>query len=265
MKLRCPVCHCTFSLEAIVASDAGRDLLIALAEQGPLFRPLVQYLGLFRTAQRDLSYTKALKLVNEVVALGIEPDRLAIALQDTVEAIHTKRQQGTAKPFKNHNYLLSVLDTVSVDQPQRVVMEKGRRPGKSKGTQAIIALEEWAGDDWLKLEIGAGLARLIVLRRSGAPASDTIAYTASEFERFLVKKNQTIRDIDQPRIREGFEQLVNSFDGWPEPKDLFANMPRRPDRKNLPEGLSDDDRAAGAAFFKDMSEGNYGKSTGNHE
>jgi len=264
MKLRCPVCHCTFSLEAIVASDAGRDLLIALSQQGQLFRPLVQYVGLFRTAQRDLSYTKALKLVNEVVALGIEPERLAIALHDTVEAIHAKRQQGTGKPFKNHNYLLSVLETVSTDQPRPSEVKRDRQPAMSKSKQAAASLLEWAGDDWLKQEIGAGLARLIVLKRNGAPAADTILVTASEFERFLVKRNQTIREIDQPRIREGFEQLISSFDGWPEPKDLYANMPRRPERKNLPEGLSDDDRQTAAAFFKSASEGNYGKTSGNN-
>ena len=264
MKLRCPVCHSSNSLEAYASDEAGRQLLGLLATTGELFLPLVHYIGLFRPVNRDISNVRGLKLVKEVLALDPEPERLAIALHDTVEAMYVKRQQGTAKPFKNHNYLLSVLETVSTDHPRPSEVKRDRQPAMSKSKQAAASLVEWAGDDWLKQEVAAGLARLIVLKRNGAPAADTILVTASEFERFLVKRNQTIREIDQPRIREGFEQLISSFDGWPEPKDLYGNMPRRPERKNLPERLSDDNRETAAAFFKSASEGNYGKTTGNN-
>jgi phage gp16-like protein len=37
MKLRCPSCHASNSLEAFTADDAGRELLRLLANSGPLF------------------------------------------------------------------------------------------------------------------------------------------------------------------------------------------------------------------------------------
>ena len=84
MKLRCPVCHASNSLEAFTADDAGRELLVLLASTGPLFRPLVAYLGLFRPASRDLSHDRALRLAREVVDLGADPRAMAAALAEPV-------------------------------------------------------------------------------------------------------------------------------------------------------------------------------------
>lgn len=159
MKLRCPCCHASNSLEAFTADDAGRELLVLLAGTGPLFRPLVAYLGMFRPANRDLSHDRALRLAREVVDLGADPRAMAAALAETVEAMRAKRDAGQIKPLTNHNYLKKVLETVGATC--RVALEPGEmaNPGRpdgsplqrqqpaaprSKRAQGIAALEDWS-------------------------------------------------------------------------------------------------------------------------
>jgi hypothetical protein len=149
MKLRCPVCHSSNSLEAFTAADAGRELLVLLASTGPLFRPLVAYLGLFRPANRDLSHERALRLAREVVELGADPRALAAALTDTVEAMRAKRDAGQIKPLTNHNYLRKVLETVQIPPSPPLAKGGGERSERgdlprSKRAQGIAALEDWS-------------------------------------------------------------------------------------------------------------------------
>lgn len=114
MKLgRCPICHSHIQLEALIQDDAGSELLGLLSGLGrPLARPLVQYLGLFRPAKSDLTNSRALRLCEEVLALG-DRDTLAAALTDTVRSLHEKRLQGQVKPLKNHNYLRQVIGSIA--------------------------------------------------------------------------------------------------------------------------------------------------------
>lgn len=255
MKLRCPVCHSSNSLEAYVADEAGRELLVTLAGTGPMFKPLVHYLGLFRAASRDLANARALKLVNEVLEILADPQHLATALNDTVEAMRAKQQQGDHRPLKNHNYLKRVLETVATLPAVAVAVATDQpQAPKGKRAQAIHSLGQWAGDDWLRQEIGKGLATLVGVGRQGAPAADTIIITAGLWENFLIGKKVTILEIDQSRIQAGFKELLNSFEKWPEPKDLFARLPRRKERKKLDAPLSEDDRAKGKDFFRNLQE-----------
>ena len=256
MKLRCPVCHSSNSLEAYVADEAGRELLVALAGTGPMFKPLVHYLGLFRAASRDLANARALKLVNEVLEVAADPQHLATALNETVEAIRAKQQQGDHRPLKNHNYLKRVLETVVITPAVAVAVavatDQPQAP-KGKRAQAIHLLGQWAGDNWLRQEIGRGLASLIGVGRQGAPAVDTVIVTAGLWENFLIGKKVTILEVDQSRIQAGFKELLSSFDKWPEPRDLFARLPRRKERKKLNAPLSEDDRAKGKDFFRNLA------------
>ena len=253
MKLRCPVCHSSNSLEAYVSDEAGRELLATLAGTGALFVPLVHYLGLFRSPQRDLANSRALKLVTEVLELNADPRQLAVAMHETVEAIRFKRQNGDDRPLKNHNYLKQVLATVVTTPAVAAPVNNPGSVPKGKRAQAIHALGQWAGDNWLRQEIGKGLATLIGLGRDGAPAADTIIITAGLWEAFLTKKKVTIQKVDKQRIEAGFNELLNNFDKWPEPKDLFSRLPRRPQREQLAQPLSDEDRAKGKAFFRNLA------------
>ena len=137
--LRCPVCHASNSLEAFTADEAGRELLVLLAQSGPLFRPLVGYLGCFRPASRDLSHQRALKLATEVLALGIDPARLAPALEETTAAMRQKRQEGAGKPLSNHNYLKRVVENTTTPAPAVTEYVTQASPPASTGTGAAAA------------------------------------------------------------------------------------------------------------------------------
>lgn len=114
MKLcRCPICHCDIHLDALMEDDAGREVLSILATKVThgCAKPLVAYIGLFRTPKSNLSNSRTARLINEVLELYKPSRHLAHALSETVESIRAKRATGEYKPFKNHNYLKSVYES----------------------------------------------------------------------------------------------------------------------------------------------------------
>lgn len=111
---RCPVCHSRIGLEQLAQDEAASELLALLAKlPNSLALPLVVYIGLFRPAKRDLANDRALRLVQEALALHGDHGVLAAALAETVEAMRHKQKQGAFKPLTNHNYLGSVLGSVA--------------------------------------------------------------------------------------------------------------------------------------------------------
>ena len=108
--IRCPICHSRISLEALVQDEAGRELMALVAKlDTQTGAALVSYLGLFRSASRDLANERALRLARETLALSGDTERLSIALSETVEALRGKQPR---QPLKNHNYLQKVLESV---------------------------------------------------------------------------------------------------------------------------------------------------------
>lgn len=143
---RCPICHTRISLDALAQDEAGRELLGLLAKlDTDAGTALVGYLGLFRSATRDLANDRALKLAREALSLG-PTGNLAQAMRQTVEQIQAKG----GKPLSNHNYLKRVLEDVVVEPANAIVgatlsRDKVSLPqGKtSKTAQALKALEEF--------------------------------------------------------------------------------------------------------------------------
>ncbi|EOB9552171.1 hypothetical protein ACIX9V_000031 [Vibrio vulnificus] len=117
MKLcRCPICHSTLNLDALIADEAGRELLAVVAKMPDFIaRPMMSYITLFRPLKSDLSNSRALRLIEEVLA-EYKPDHLlASALIECTTKLREKRQQlGDDKPLANHNYLKSVYKTLAV-------------------------------------------------------------------------------------------------------------------------------------------------------
>ena len=75
---RCPICHSRISLEALVQDEAGRELMALVAKlDTQTGAALVSYLGLFRSASRDLANERALKLAREALNLS-DTTRLSI-------------------------------------------------------------------------------------------------------------------------------------------------------------------------------------------
>ena len=128
---RCPICHSRISLEALVQDEAGRELMALVAKlDTQTGAALVSYLGLFRSASRDLANERALKLARETLALmpkmdALDTAQLAVALSETVEALRAKQPR---QPLKNHNYLKKVLECV---QAQPEPPRPGGRPSSA--------------------------------------------------------------------------------------------------------------------------------------
>jgi hypothetical protein len=150
MQLSCPCCHAKFPLEASLQDDAARDLNGLLVTMQPqLVRPLVTYIGLFRSAGRQLAWDRAVRLMQEAVNLApFNPAALEAALVETTAVMDEKRAQAGWKPLSNHNYLKRVLETttarfeVTANAIQSHV-EGGvnKAVPKSKSGQAVVALE----------------------------------------------------------------------------------------------------------------------------
>lgn len=114
MKLgRCPICHSDLHLEALIEDEAGRELLGKISQLSHgVAKPMVAYLGLFKPAKSNLSNSRALKILNDVLAQYECSKLLAHALSETVQAVRKKRLNGqNQEPLANHNYLKSVYDT----------------------------------------------------------------------------------------------------------------------------------------------------------
>ena len=119
MKLVCPCCGATASAESWENDMEARktmQAIVALPREVAL--ESLFYLGLFRPAQRALSWKAALRIVqelSELVAAGhvqvkgkpsrpCPPDVWAVGMRQMVAQRDT-----IARPLKNHNYLRQVV------------------------------------------------------------------------------------------------------------------------------------------------------------
>ena len=67
MKTRCPACGATCSLDALLGhGDASQAFVASLNLTGDLAKPLVKYLAMFRSENRDLTFERTAKLLNEL-------------------------------------------------------------------------------------------------------------------------------------------------------------------------------------------------------
>lgn len=145
---RCPICHSRISLEAIAKDQSGRELaaLVARADSAT-GQALLAYLGLFRSPSRDLSNDRALALAKEVLALEA-PQWITAAMQQTVDAIHSKRSLGgKIQPLKNHNYLKQVLESVIAGGVEGIARVEQQRQHASY-TSAAATLQRLNDTDW---------------------------------------------------------------------------------------------------------------------
>lgn len=241
MNLTCPCCHAKYPLEAALDSDAAGELQLILAQAGPMARPLITYLGLFRSKTRALSFDRAVRLAGEVLALGGNPHALTTALAETVEAMRAKRDQGQVKPLTNHNYLKRVLESVAgradvvppaIPAGSDSLNEIPHAP-RGKRAQAIALLAAWGEGDWLRTLIADGLAAMVAMILDGAPGAEMICRTADTWQHVMVG-SCTIEAVDSARVKQAFSRLLKAVEKWPEPKAIWSHMPRRPEQERLP-------------------------------
>lgn len=130
MQLQCPCCSEQFPFEAGFADAEGKQLAALFAALEPkLGRAVLNYLRLFSPAKRSLRMVKAIRLVEELVALvntgrvqcdartpdfKPAPPRLWVA---GIEQMIVQRDR-LQLPLENHNYLRAVVWGIAADPAQ---------------------------------------------------------------------------------------------------------------------------------------------------
>lgn len=130
MQLHCPCCGEQFPFEAGFADADGKRLAALMAGLDPkLGRAVLNYLRLFSPAKRSLRMTKAIRLVEELVALVdsgmVQRDartndskpatpRIWVAGIEQMLASRERLQL----PLENHNYLRAVVYGIASDPAQ---------------------------------------------------------------------------------------------------------------------------------------------------
>lgn len=118
MRLTCPGCGAEYTLDVLIAHEGAREALVeAMGMNLALGKRLVQYLGLFRPAQRQLTMDRVAKILKEISpdikaaritrhgrTWSIPMDSWALALEEIV----AKRDKLNL-PLKSHGYLYEML------------------------------------------------------------------------------------------------------------------------------------------------------------
>lgn len=246
MKTRCPTCGAGSSLDVLIAHEDARALIIGLSQiSDELTKAALRYLTLFRPANRDLSFDRVAKLLNQLLP-DIQSGQITRnrqiyeaprpawiwAFNKCIEA----RDTGKLKtPLTTHGFLyetikfyqpVDAVDTVNTNNVMQI---------NSKLRQGIAAIAEWAHDgDFLKGVLSIGLGKLFALNLSNKPAAaDLIAVAKIWHEELLNQRKDWQADLDKKRIEKAFQYLSAHAEKWPNPKDLIQVMLPRPEQNKL--------------------------------
>lgn len=140
MKLNCPNCGEHLTLAALIEHDAAREaIMLALQFPAPLGKSLMQYVSLFKPAQRVLSMDRFASILGEILpmiqAAQIERGGRAYPApqaywQQAIEVMISGRDKLTL-PLKSHGYLLSIIAGFAEknDAKAEKATEQGRKYG----------------------------------------------------------------------------------------------------------------------------------------
>ena len=253
-NLHCPNCFVELTPDTLAAAcedDATREYLgLFNTHSWELLRPLSAYIGLFRPKKSRLSWSRALKLAQEVLAMddvhgstsvagagrtGATNDvRMSAALIETTEAMRVKQREGRFKPLTNHNYLLRVLESLPASIQPATASGESKTPviGQSKTAQARAALDAHAGPGgdidprFVKL-VCDGLKGWLLLGLEGQPAADLITEVADDWITYLWTRRDW-NDLEKGyvgKLRHGFVSTGQDAKRWPNKKDVLTCVP----------------------------------------
>ena len=151
MRLRCPACHAESSLETFMAADAARAALVrALRFPAPLATLTIQYLSMFRSERKYLSFDRVETLLAELFVM-VDAGQVTLnhstraaplehwrqCLEQMVElrsrAQETPPQGNLRLPLKTHGYLVAMVFAMGekaaakVEQQHEQQARQGRR------------------------------------------------------------------------------------------------------------------------------------------
>lgn len=242
MNIKCPNCGAVHSLDSLINDAAASAVLRAVLEMdAELGKAAIRYVGLFRPAKSQLSWSRTAKLLNELLPMM----KAQTAVRDRVSSpapaeawLHgfnetvNARDQGRLKlPLKSHGYLLEIVSQwqgSGLPSPQSSPTGRVGEGGMpSKLRQGVAALGEWAGEDWAKREIASGFALLAALNLPNRPAAQDLPVVAEIWYRKLMETNEIVSpEYDPIRIRTGFK-VLQAAETWPQPAELLRNLPPR--------------------------------------
>jgi hypothetical protein len=121
MLIKCPACGASASLDALIDDEPAAQALMLALKLSPVGRSLVKYLGLFRPAKRQLSWSKVVTLLGELTPM-IESQRISrngviyeapmAVWEVAIDKVLMMRDSGKlATPLKSHGYLLEIIVT----------------------------------------------------------------------------------------------------------------------------------------------------------
>ena len=242
MNIKCPNCGAVHSLDSLINdADASAVLRAVLEMDAELDKAAIRYIGLFRPAKSQLSWSRTAKLLSELLPMikAQEVVRDGVSSPAPAEAwIHgfnetvNARDQGRLKlPLKSHGYLLEIVSQwqgSGLPSPQPSPTGRGGEGGApSKLRQGVAALGEWAGNDWAKREIAAGFALLAALNLPNRPAAQDLPVVAEIWYRQLKEAKEIVSpEYDPIRIQTGFK-VLQAAETWPQPAELRRNLPPR--------------------------------------
>lgn len=144
MRLTCPACGATSSLDALVGHEAARSILVQALEQTQVGKRLIRYVALFRPAQRQLSWERTASLLGELLDMVREarierhgriwaaPSEVWI---EAIDEILKRRDEGKLTvPLKSHGYLLEIITG------QAGKAEAAAETGKETGARGVTKI-----------------------------------------------------------------------------------------------------------------------------
>ena len=242
MNIKCPNCGAVHSLDSLINdADASAVLRAVLEMDAELGKAAIRYVGLFRPAKSQLSWSRTAKLLNELLPMmkaqtaerdGVSSPAPAEAWLHGFNETVNARDQGRLKlPLKSHGYLLEIVSQwqgSGLPSPQSSPTGRvGEGGAPSKLRQGVAALDEWAGTDWAKREIASGFSLLAALNLPNRPAAQDMPVVAEIWYRKLKEKNEIVSpEYDPIRIQTGFK-VLQAAETWPQPAELLRNLPPR--------------------------------------
>ena len=242
MNIKCPNCGAVHSLDSLINdADASAVLRAVLEMDAEMGKAAIRYVGLFRPAKSQLSWSRTAKLLNELLPMmkaqtaerdGVSSPAPAEAWLHGFNETVNARDQGRLKlPLKSNGYLLEIVSQwqgSGLPSPQSSPTGRvGEGGAPSKLRQGVAALGEWAGEDWAKREIASGFALLAALNLPNRPAAQDMPVVAEIWYRKLKEKNEIVSpEYDPIRIQTGFK-VLQAAETWPQPAELLRNLPPR--------------------------------------
>lgn len=156
MKCKCPACGALNSLDSLVANEKASEALhLALSFNGDLGKALIGYMGLFRPAEKALSFDRVAKLLNELLPLIQQSEfkrnhQVYAATVDVwidgINQVLANRHQ-LRLPLNGHGYLLEIMVNLSLKSAVRnqgALVQSGSNTAGfgSKQSKTATTLEE---------------------------------------------------------------------------------------------------------------------------